>query len=232
MKARTSSFLASSGGEPAAGHVIARHLVHLADRRAVGAFHVVGEDFEFGLGVGGGALFQQQALKSCAASVFCAFARDLDRGRGNCPSPRPSGPRAPPGWLVASGSAWVDAGDEFAHGIAAADGHAAELEMRAFASSDLDFEPGVVAADDDREHLRPRALADVEADAVECRRIARRRAIRCIGASFRPAATRYVVPLRRASSGVELGKRLEVGIAPVLVSDGRVQFAHAATTSS
>ena len=41
--------------------------VEIADRRAMGAFHVVGEDFEFRLQVGFGALAEQQRLGGLAA---------------------------------------------------------------------------------------------------------------------------------------------------------------------
>jgi hypothetical protein len=66
-----------------------------------------------------------------------------------------------PWFEVASGSAWTGARDELAGGLAAADGHPAELEMRALRQPHLRLEPGVVGPEVDREQLGPRALADV-----------------------------------------------------------------------
>src|SRR5690606_4288103 len=56
------------------------------------------------------------------------------------------------------------AGDEFARRLSSADGHAAELEMRALAQPGLDFQPRVIAPGVDREYLRPRAIADGDAE--------------------------------------------------------------------
>ena len=86
------------GRNAAAGHVEERVAVELADRRAVGAFDVVGEDFELGLGVDRRRAREQQALEATArASVFCASRATSTRPRKLPVAGAPVRPRARPG---------------------------------------------------------------------------------------------------------------------------------------
>src|SRR4051812_10746516 len=67
------------------GYSTARHVeegaaVELADGRAVGAFDVVGEDLELGLGVDRRAPGEEQALQRLLAVGLLGAARDLDPG--------------------------------------------------------------------------------------------------------------------------------------------------------
>ena len=61
-KASISICRASARRNAAAFEIEQRLLVEIADGRAVAAFDVVGQDFELGLGVDGGARAQQQVL--------------------------------------------------------------------------------------------------------------------------------------------------------------------------
>ena len=59
---------------PRDAQVEQRLRIEIADRRAMGALHIVGEDLEFGLQVDLGALAEQQALGGLAAvGAVCAF---------------------------------------------------------------------------------------------------------------------------------------------------------------
>src|SRR5690606_15296307 len=58
-------------------------------------------------------------------------------------------------------------GDELADRLAAADGHAAELEMGTLRQPDFDFETAIVAAGDDGEQLRPGSFAQGQPNPVK-----------------------------------------------------------------
>ena len=79
-KARVSRPLASSGGDAAAFEIEEGVAVELADRGAMRAFDVVGEDFELGLGVDRRRAGEQQALQRLLAVGLLRVARDLDPG--------------------------------------------------------------------------------------------------------------------------------------------------------
>ena len=159
------------GRDPARGHVEARGFVHLADRGAVGALHVVGEDFELRDGIGARPGFEQQALEVLRGVGLLRMTRNLDfaeeiAGAGS-PVYRANG-------LVAGRLRLCvnDLRHEFAGGGAAADGDAAEFEMRPLGEADFQFDPGVIAAAIGHEERRARAFAQCHPDAVEFRRVA------------------------------------------------------------
>src|SRR3546814_9007848 len=63
---------------PARLEIENRFGIEFADRAAVRALHVVGEDFEFGLGVGGRAAVEQHRLHVLLAVGLLCLARDRD----------------------------------------------------------------------------------------------------------------------------------------------------------
>ncbi|PAV93257.1 hypothetical protein WR25_26036 [Diploscapter pachys] len=67
-------------GDAAALHVEERACIEFADRRAVRALHVVGEDFELGLQVHRRGALQQQTAQRLFAVGLLRIARHLDRG--------------------------------------------------------------------------------------------------------------------------------------------------------
>ena len=77
-KPSSSSARALAGSSPRALGVEQLHRVELADGRAVRAFHVVGENLELGLAVGGRAAVEQHGLDRLLGVGLLRAARDLD----------------------------------------------------------------------------------------------------------------------------------------------------------
>ena len=133
-------------GDSAAGHVEERVAVELADGGAVGAFDVVGEDLELGLGVDRRRAAEQDALQRLLAVGLLGVAGDLDPG-GDRADGAVVGDRAPDLPAGAAGRGVAD--DEI--GVmtlpAPRQQGAARLGVGAFAGEqDLAVEPGVGAA--------------------------------------------------------------------------------------
>ena len=68
------------GSDSPAFQVEERISIELADGRAMGAFDIVGEDFELRLGVDRGAARKQDSLQRLLAVGLLGVARDLDPG--------------------------------------------------------------------------------------------------------------------------------------------------------
>ena len=78
--ARVSSACARAGRDAARLHVEQRARVEFADRRAVRALHVVGEDLQLGLQIHRRGALEQQPAQRLLAVGLLRIARDLDRG--------------------------------------------------------------------------------------------------------------------------------------------------------
>ena len=131
----------------AAGEVEEGVAVELADGRAVGAFDVVGEDFELGLGVDRRAARQQQALAATARRRSSGRRARPRPGRRPSRSPGRRRPSARPGgWSRRARRGGRRDWRHGAGGRAPSRAPPASANARLAVQADLAVEPGVAAA--------------------------------------------------------------------------------------
>src|SRR3546814_4169282 len=138
-----------------------RSFVLFADRAAVRALHVVGEDVEFGLGVGGRSAVEQRRRHVLLAVGLLCLARDRDlaqvsAGGGAAENRAHPLPRGRAGLGMGYG------GDDFEHLLAPADLRRAEREIGAFVEGDVELDAAIGAADVEHMQLGNRTLAKGE----------------------------------------------------------------------
>ena len=196
-----------------------------ADRRAVSAFHIIGENFEFGLGVRRRAAVEQHGFDRLLGVGLLGTARDLDLAEIGTDSLAVQD--AADGLAGAPADAdMLDRGDDLVGREAHADIGAVELEIRAFAEADIELQAAIGRCGVEHEQPGFRVRLERDLDAADKHIL-----VACQPLLFECLAWSNGQSQRLGELLPNWPQRIEVSVAPLLLLAGGERRGHAAASA-